>query len=498
MSKTDKHVKNGVAVGATVAAIGVGAPKVSASRVTDAVTRGRARFFAEAIRQGRPMAQPGTSAAARIAQTVRNGTARVNGISGPTAERYITASRPIDALVNGANPTGKTAEVVVAKVYRDLHMGRKSGIVNPPSQVAKNVADIRLAPDPACRKDLLFGFETSNGDLVFKHNGQVKTGGPQYVSNKLVKMARTPGYGKVGYVDARFVNPDGTPKVGSGAFTNAQARRLQQAKVELRGIPDLDRHAKSLVQDIKAAKTDGLDPIARKQLEQLRNDIAKAYRARGMAGRIGGAAGIAAASAAVVSILVQLVTDGKVDVRAVGASAGTGAAFGAVGAGADAGLYHIATRALDMTPEAAKGFAQQGVAVGFCVVAIGADLIAEVRAASRGDVSTTGAVGGIAAKIALDLLPLALAPLGLVGLPVLVGAQIGGRWVIAKARDADRALRLAIAEDIVFADNLERRADKFSRFVDETNANCDATDEVFLGVMGRPVSPVPPKLQLMK
>ena len=32
---------------------------------------------------------------------------------------------------------------------------------------------------------------------------------------------------------------------------------------------------------------------------------------------------------------------------------------------ADTGLYHIGTRYLDLTPEAAKAFAQNGVAAGF-------------------------------------------------------------------------------------------------------------------------------------
>jgi hypothetical protein len=152
---------------------------------------------------------------------------------------------------------------------------------------------------------------------------------------------------------------------------------------------------------------------------------------------------------------------------------------------------------MGMTPEAAKGFAQQGVAIGFCVIAIGTDLFAEARAANRGEVTVAGAVGGMAAKTALDLLPLVMAPLGLAGLPILVGTQIGGRWLIAKAREADRVIEKAIAEDLVIADCLEKRMAQFTDFVKETNSNCDDSDEIFWGAMGAPAQPAIPKLQLV-
>ncbi|MDN0082061.1 hypothetical protein QU487_04740 [Crenobacter sp. SG2305] len=407
----------------------------------------------------------------------------MNGISDQIAERYVTFSRSVDALLKGTNPTGKAAEVVVASDYRDFHSGRSLGIVNPPKHVAKNVADIRLAPDPASRKDLLFAFETSNGDRVWKYNGQVKTGSAQYVADSLVNMTQAPGYGKVGYVDARFVNSDGSPKVSPEAFTTAQARRLQEAKVQLRGIPDLEKRADWLVKDIRAAKSDGLDPVARQQLEQLRDGITKAYGSRRVAGRISNGAGIAAAFAAVVSLVVQLATRGKVSVRTVGYAAGTGAAFGAGGTAADAALYHLATKKFGMTPEAAKGFAQQGVAVVFCAIAIGSDLMAEGYAASSGEVTVPGAIGGTGVKTALDLLPLAMAPLGLIGLPILIAAQIGGRWVIDKAREKDRSLKLEISEDIAFADSLERRTKEFSSIAVETISDCDAADQAFLQAM---------------
>ena len=163
---------------------------------------------------------------------------------------------------------------------------------------------------------------------------------------------------------------------------------------------------------------------------------------------------------------------------------------------ADAGLYHLGTKALEMAPEAAKELAKQGVAVGFCLLAVGTDLLSEVRAGRRGDVTLAGAIGGTAAKTALDLLPLVMAPLGLVGLPVLVGAQVGGRWLIGKAREADRVLEQAIAADKDLAENLTKRMSNFTKVVDGVIADCTTTDALFNEVMGStlPIAHLPLRL----
>jgi len=467
----------------TIATASVGHPTVAARAVTDTGVLDQQRVYAEAVRQTRPIAAPG-AAATRVAEVVRDGTARPNGLTQTAAERMATTGRSLDSFINGANPGGKAAEVVAIADYRALHAGQDTGIVNPPEHIAQNVRDIHLAPDASSRKDIVFAFDTKTGDVVWKYNGQVKTGRSQYVADTLVEMARTPGYGRVGYVDARYVNPDGTPRVASDAFTPGQARRIQEAKVRLRGIRNLEERADQLMTNIKAGKVDGLDPIARRELQQLRDDIAAAYRARGVIGRIGGGAAVAAASAAVVSLVVQLVTDGKVDAKTVGKSAGVGAVFGGGGAAADAGLYQVGTKVFEMAPEAAKEFAKQGVAVGFCVIAIGTDLVSEIGAVRRGDLTVTGAVVGTAAKTALDLLPLVMAPLGLLGLPILVGAQVGGRWLIGRAREADRVLEHAIAADSALADDIARRMADFSRTVDAVTADSAETDALFQQIMG--------------
>lgn len=273
-------------VGIAAAATNVTHSSVTARVVTDPAVLDQGRLYAEAMNQTQPITEAGTGAR-RLAEMVREGTARPNGLTQSAAERMATSGRTLDSLISGANPSGKAAEVVAISDYRSLHAGQQTGIVNPPEYVAQNVRDIRLAPDASSRKDTIFAFESKSGEVIWKYNGQVKTGGPQYVADTLVEMAKTPGYGKVGYVDARYVNPDGTPRVAPDAFTPGQARRLQDAKVRLRGIPDLEERADELVANIKAGKLDGRDPVAREELRQLRDDITTAYRARGILGGLG-------------------------------------------------------------------------------------------------------------------------------------------------------------------------------------------------------------------
>lgn len=459
-------------------------PAVVAKPVTDPSILDQTRVFEELCRQTQPIAQPGSASATTLAKIISEDTARSTGLTVETAERQVTTSRPIETLINGRHPTGKAAEVVAASDYRALHEGSDPGIVNSPKKVATNVKDIRLAPDAGSKKDLLFAFEAEDGRFIWKHNGQVKTGGGQYVADSLVEMAKTPGCGKVAYVDARYVNPDGTPRVAPDAFTEAQAKKLHEAGVRLRGIPDLEQRAADLVENINKYKEDGLTPEARKQLETLRDDIATAYEWKGVMGRMAGGAAIGAASAAILSLVVQLATEGKVDIKALGKATGTGAAFGAAGAAVDAGFYHLATKILELPPEAAKEFAQNGVATGFCLIAIGVDLSSEIRSLHEGNITTAGFVAGGCIKTALDLLPLVIAPLGLVSLPILVGSQMGGRWLIAKVRARDQAIKRAVAEDMALVAALNRRLLALGQTIAATNAECDATDELFRRVMG--------------
>lgn len=456
-------------------------PTVIPTTVTDPVVLDQGRVFAEAVNQTRSLAT-GDSEMRQVASMIRRGTGQPRGVSRSAAERMATQPRSLDSFTHGPNPRGLAAEVVAVSDYRALHAGTNPGIVNAPDHVSPSVRDIRLAPDTSSRKDLVLGIDMK-GRIVWKYNGQVKTGRANYVCNSLVKMANTPEYGKVAYVDARYVNPDGSPRVSSDAFTSGQARRLQEAQVRLRGIPDLEARADQLITDISSSKSDGLDPVARKELQFLRDDIATAYSARGVLGRIGGGAAMAAASAAVVSLVVQLATEGDIDAKAVGKSAGIAALFGIGGVAADTGLYHLGTHTLMMTPEAGREFAKQGVSVGFGVISVGTDLLSEVGAVRRGEVTIAGAIGGASAKAALDLLPLALALFGVPGLPILVGAQVGGRLLVEKVRKSDHTLEHETAIDQAQASDLKNRMSAFTTDVEESLADCIATDDIFTRLM---------------
>jgi hypothetical protein len=491
-SKDRKNMMEVPAAAGTAA--GLASPVgITTAPVTDPSLLEQGHVFAEAVRQTKPLATSGSREAAQAARAVREGTARPNGLKPDTCERIVTNGRDLRSFISGANVHGKVAEIVVASDYRDLHSGRSPGITNPPKNVALNVHDIRLSPDHASRQDLVFQFHTKDGMLITRPNGQVKTGSGQYIADKLVEMAETPGYGRIGYIDSRFVNPDGTPRVAPDAFSESQAHRVQKAKVRLRGIRDLDARAEQLRDNIAKHGRDGLDPVTRYQIQQLRDDIARAYRANSVAARVAGGAAVAAATAAIVTLVVQAASSGEVDVATISEAAGKGALFGAGGALADAGIYHLAAK-LGMAPEAARYVAQHGVAAGFCLIAIGADLFAEVKAARAGEISMASAVAGSLAKAALDILPFVLAPLGWTGVPILIGAQLGGRWIIARVREAERRIALAIEEDLCAVESFHSRLDTMDTVMREIRADCSATDALFAGVMGCS----PPHLELVK
>ena len=88
----------------------------------------------------------------------------------------------------GANAKGKTAEVVVARELQGLHVERDANVVNAPKR-ASNLESVRISPDTASRRDLLFQVRTRGGMLLTVLGGQVKTGDSQYVADSLVFAA---------------------------------------------------------------------------------------------------------------------------------------------------------------------------------------------------------------------------------------------------------------------------------------------------------------------
>jgi hypothetical protein len=462
--------------GEVAAAVPAFNPKVIARPVTDPAIIERGRGFAEAVRQTRPLAELRSREAAQAAGILRRSTARARGLRIQTARAQANRAIELEKLIAGPNNGGKAKEVLAALAYRDMHAGLGPSMVNQPKYIPRNVQDVRIAPDAACKRDLLFQVRTDDGLLLTRPGGQVKTGSPEYLARKLAEMARKPDYGHIGIVDARFANADGSPRVASDAFTTRQAEQLRAAKVELRGVPDLDARGDALVRDIKASGKDGLDPVARRRLETLREDIARAYGGKGVASRALGGAAIALATTALVSLLVQASTEGEVDFRAIGEASAKAVGAGAAGALADAVAYHAA-RHLGMTAEGAKALAQEAVAVGFCLLAVATDAMSEYDAAAKGEISAASAVCGTSVKAILDLLPLALARLGWAGVPILLVAQVGGRWVLAKWREADRQLEARRRETAELIANMDKRFAKLRELSDEN-------DRIFAELMG--------------
>ncbi len=442
----------------------------SARPVTDPGLIDQARVFAEAIRQTKPLARAGTLTAEQAAKTIRDDTAHRHGLLPETAQRLATGRRDLSDFTDGPHPqaqVGKAAEVVAA------------------SDLSGNV---RVSPDGAARQggDLILVSRTRAG-VVFVPIGEVKTGSAKYIVRSIERMAAETGRREPIIIDSRFLNPDGSPRVAPGAFTtDAQAgrvRRAQKAGVKLRGVRDLESRAARLrkntkhlsTKDIERIRRGELDPDTAWQLVTLRDDIARAYRLKGVVGRAAGAVAMAAATAAVATLVVQAVSEGKIDLATVGEEAGKAAVWAVGRTAADAILYHGAN-AVGLAPEVAKSFAETGVTVAFCLIA---DVSEEVRAARVGEISTADAVGGSAMKAALDILPLALAPLGPARIPILIGAQFGGRWVIERVRDGKRERKRRFAEDMMRADRLSDRMDRLQADMHRDNAELDETDRLY-------------------
>ena len=111
------------------------------------------------------------------------------------------------------------------------------------------------------------------------------------------------------------------------------------------------------------------------------------------------------------------------------------------------------------------------------------DVFAEAKAAQTGEISVADAVAGSAAKSALNLLPLVLAPLGLAGVPILIGTQLGGRWAVARLRETERGFALAAEELSRQAESLHARLDRLDAGIGKAHVECDETDRIFASIM---------------
>jgi hypothetical protein len=453
----------------------------------DSSVAARARNFSEALRQAKPLARLDDPALAHTIALVRDGTARLTGLRDETAVALATSGRDPLSFAQGAHPHGTCAEIVVARAFRDHHAGRSSGLVNAPAP-PPNVVDVRLSPDTASARDIVFGVETPDGLRLFRPGGQAKLGAPAYVTQGLLRMASRPGYGKTAYVDASLLNADGTPRVAPDAFTEYQAEQLRAAGIRFRGVRNLDAQARALVEDLKAYARDGLDPRARETLLALREEIALAYEPGAIGIRAASSAARSAATAAVCSLLVQLTSGGEVNLKSLAMSAVQGGAAAAGAVAADAAVFHAAVRA-GLSVETARVVARKTVSGALCIVAIGLDVASELGAVQRGERTPADAAAGVATSATLNALALAVGAFGWPALPILLAAQLGGRWTLTRWREGGRLLDEQFDADAaelqVLHESMSRVGQQATRAA-ETSAGID---QFYAQIMGGSVPP---------
>lgn len=415
-------------------------PEVKVKEVLDTFVLEQERLIGEVKKQCKPVMEKGLVNGKEL---ISRYTARAHGLKEETIRRQLNEARKPSDFIKGANPQGKVKEVVAAYEYRKMQEGR----------VHNHVKDIVLAPDEQCKRDLLFKIDIGNEKMILKPGPQVKTGGAQYVADSICDMAQKEGYGKTAVVDGRYANADNTPRAAPDAFTPKQAEKIKQAGVRLKGIKDLDKRGEALLENIEAIEKDGLTPVQRTQLQKFREDIAKAYSEAEVGKRIKKSTALGFATAALLSIIVQYRTEGKVEVVPVLKEGAKSACVAGGNAWVDAKVYQYGLNKYKQE-ELAKAFAKETVTLGFCLVAVATDTVGEVKAACKGEIEALDALAGIGLKGAIDLLPVLLAPLGIAGMPISVGMQIGGRWVLSEVRqfcaemDEDIESYLSIGEDM--------------------------------------------------
>jgi hypothetical protein len=395
---------------------------------------------------------------AQMAKAVQEGTAHVHSISYETSKRYVTATPTAENLFNGANPIGKAAEAVVASDLKDFHKGFSDRIINPPKNPAKNFVDVKINPDPIGKQDFVFVFKNSKGRPVYRTWGQVKTGRPYYVADRLIKMSKMPGYGKVAYLDSRFVNADGTPRVAPDGFTATQAEKIKAAKLTLRGFKDLHARAKAFVENYETLK-EGQKPKATYQEAEVKekvkvtykkaktkafNPITNEYKARGVLKRACKGSLIGALTAGGLTAAIQWKKKGfkKVEWKEVGQSAGVGGAVSFAAVGVDAAVFHSSRKigealGKNVTAEAAKKIANVGTTGLFSVVSSAMDIHSGYKAVQDGDKEVADAVVETTVSVLLNAAPVVVAAVASGPALPFVAVGIMAAQVVTKSKFAD-------------------------------------------------------------
>jgi hypothetical protein len=412
-----------------VATAAIGKPRARARAPSEAAINRQAHLD-RAIAECAPLAAPGTPEAARMARAVRKHTARPRGLRLATAEAMVTKPRRISQVVGGPNPIGGAAEIAVLEAIDRLRASGTGGMVNPPPSPQPNEVGLRQWPDACGKKDLGSVYRLADGSLGLSGTTQVKAGTSEYVARDLANELGArgkPGNGVIAAVDARLVEPDGSPRVGPGAFTKGQGKRIRAAGVELRGVPDLEDNARALVADVRRFEADGRGPVELERVAAVEADLRAAYGGSAIAMRAGADAALAGAAHVALAAAVAVARGEAPDVDELVEETCMAAARGTLPAIANAGIYHGATLA-SAAPELAALIARRAVGPLFVAVAAFGDIAHERAACRRGDVSPTAAVARVGAKTALNATPLFLTPLGPWAVAIGFGVQLIGRW----------------------------------------------------------------------
>lgn len=364
------------------------------------------------------------------------------GLTEETAMRLAATEGPISLFTTGANPQGRCAELIAMSMRNNLHDPSSPwAVVNPPS-IPSNYVRSWINPDPTSARDLLYEVRVSSTRHIFVPGTQVKIGNPTYIARSLLRHAHDARYGKVCDVDARLVRPDGSPRVAADAFTKGQAESLKRAGFKFVGIENLEADAKRVHAGLKGVYEQDFVAYERDLV------IRASYAPSQVAFRAGVAGGMSFILIASVSSYQQFrsynqaVRDGKIDDSSekrkeyAKQATKTAARQAAIGGGvtiasiaAEAGLFHVAGKF--MPAQKAKIAATATVAAGLASI----DVVEEVAAYRRGEISGTEATICSSVKVVAAALPIALQVVaGPAGSAIGSFVSTGIKWSLGWAR----------------------------------------------------------------
>jgi len=369
-------------------------------------------------------------------------------MSRETALRLADSLGNVEQFARGANLHGKFAEVIALCARDSLTDPTTPWVmVNAPS-VPENFVRTWLNPDSTSTRDLLYEIKVSSTRHILVPGTQVKVGSATYVARSLLRHASDPRYGRVCDVDARLVCPDGSPRIAPDAFTRGQAAALKKAGFKFVGIEHLETDAKRMHAGIKGAYEQKLAAYERDLI------IRANYGPRQVAFRAGIAGGMSFILTAGVSSYQQYrycknaVQNGDIDdssetrkeyakqaAKTVAKQAAISGGITVAGVATEAAVFHFADKF--MPTEKAQTAATIAVAAAYASL----DIVHEIVAYKRGEISGTEAAicGGI--TLAANAIPILLhvvvgRPGSAIGTVVSAGIRRGLGYVRREIRSS--------------------------------------------------------------